>query len=133
MTYIFYFYVIALSLVILLTIPYMRWYKLLKTMQSVNPTQAFISSIYLAGSKVMYNLIYSYDGDCQSVQVHKGVGNPVVNSTIPVVLIPKRWFSKKSMIPCTMEYIVQHTFMYVDLIILIMAVTVTVMIIHNIL
>lgn len=126
MTYVFYFYAVALSLAVLLTIPYTRWYTLLKTMQNVNPTQAFVSSIYLVGSKVMYNIIYTFEGDFQSVQVHKGIGRPLVNSTIPVMLVPKRWFNKKDLIPCTMEYIVQRTFMYVDMIMIIMAVSTTI-------
>ena len=132
MSYILYVHLIVLAVVLLLTIPYIRWSTLLKEMQSVNPTHAFVSRVKFQGNKTVYNLVFSYDGIHRSVWVSKGVGKPTLTSTIPIVLIPAGRFSKNDVVPYTMEYITGRVLLYINIIMSLMAIGTTTIVAYNI-
>ena len=131
MNYIVYFYVVNLIVITLLTIPYIRWSTLLKDMQDVKPTSAFVSQVKFNGNKAIYNLIFSYDGLHRNIWVSKGIGNPTLTSTIPIVVLPSGRFSKDGIQPITMKYIVGRTHMYINIIMILMAINATIVIISD--
>lgn len=131
MSYIVYFYVIGLITITLLTIPYIRWSTLLKDMQDVKPTSAFVSRVKFNGNKAVYNLIFSYDGIHRSVWVSKGIGNPTLTSTIPVVILPPGVFGGDDLRPYTMKYIAGRTYMYINIIMILMAIVSTIVVISD--